>query len=49
MFYSMGNLLGNRHVGMPFINFEKRIGCGYKALLASATTIHCCRNMPRRN
>jgi predicted pyridoxine 5'-phosphate oxidase superfamily flavin-nucleotide-binding protein len=23
MFYSMGNLLGNRHVGMLFINFEK--------------------------
>jgi uncharacterized protein len=23
MFYSMGNLLGNQHVGMLFINFEK--------------------------
>jgi predicted pyridoxine 5'-phosphate oxidase superfamily flavin-nucleotide-binding protein len=23
MFYSMGNLLGNRHVGMLFVNFEK--------------------------
>ena len=23
MFYSMGNLLGNRHVGLLFINFEK--------------------------
>jgi uncharacterized protein len=23
MFYSMGNLLGNRHVGMLFINFER--------------------------
>ena len=23
MFYSMGNLLGNQHVGMLFLNFEK--------------------------
>jgi predicted pyridoxine 5'-phosphate oxidase superfamily flavin-nucleotide-binding protein len=23
MFYSMGNVLGNRHVGMLFVNFEK--------------------------
>jgi hypothetical protein len=23
MFYSMGNLLGNQHVGMLFINLEK--------------------------
>jgi predicted pyridoxine 5'-phosphate oxidase superfamily flavin-nucleotide-binding protein len=49
MFYSMGNLLGNQHVGMLLSISRSRIGCGYRALLASATTIHCCRNMPRRN
>ena len=34
------------HQGRPT---GSRIGCGYRALLASATTIHCCRNMPRPN
>jgi len=36
MFYSMGNLLGNQHVGMLFINFEKP----HRLRLQGLATVH---------
>jgi predicted pyridoxine 5'-phosphate oxidase superfamily flavin-nucleotide-binding protein len=36
MFYSMGHLLGNQHVGMLFINFEKP----YRLRLQGLATVH---------
>src|SRR5215470_4611047 len=36
MFYSMGNLLGNQHVGMLFINFEKP----HRLRLQGIATVH---------
>ena len=47
MFYSMGNLLGNHHVGMLFINFEKPHRLRLQGLATVHDKIRCCRNIPR--
>ena len=55
MFYAMGNLLGNQHLGMLFINFEKphrlifRNRPRYVASLQKNRAIEICATRHRRN